>query len=167
MKALNYSGILVIAMFLFSCSNANKDAKNDSDVSESSYVVSTSEEQSSEKSSSSELSSESLEENTTCESTVGSSESGKTKTSDAASSDTDWDEMLDAYEELVDAYLKFLQKYQKGDLAAMSDYMQAMEKAQTYSEKLSQAQSMMTSSQIKRYMTITTKMADALASFGM
>ena len=167
MKVFNFLGMCALSILLFSCGNASKDNKNESESSESSYDISSSENQSSDESSSyTGLSSESSDEEAAMES-METSVSDDTDISESASSSEDWDELLDAYDDLVDAYIKFLQKYQKGDLSALNEYMEALEKAQKYSEKLSEGQSMMTSSQMKRYMDITKKMTDAAVSLGM
>lgn len=163
MEVFNFWGICALSMLLFSCGNANKDNKNESEFSESSYDISSLENQSS---SYTDLGSESSDEDAASES-METSVSGDSDASESASSSEDWDEQLDSYDDLVDTYIKFLQKYQKGDLSALNEYMQALEKAKKYSEKLSEVQSMMTSSQMKRYIDITKKMTDAAVSLGM
>lgn len=82
--------------------------------------------------------------------------------SDAGS--TDWDELLDSYEQYVDKYIKFARRAAKGDADALSEYPNLLEKAKELSDKMQYAQSEMSASQWGRYMRITTKLSQAASS---
>lgn len=75
--------------------------------------------------------------------------------------DDDYDALLDSYEEYVDEYIAFFKKAQKGDVSALTEYPELLEKAQDYSDQLSKAKGSMTSSQVSRFNKITSKMAKA------
>lgn len=77
------------------------------------------------------------------------------------SSSTDWDDVLDEYQEYVDKYISLMKKASNGDLSAMTEYVTFMEKAEKLSDKLDKAESEMTSAQLKRYVEITQKMTNA------
>lgn len=72
--------------------------------------------------------------------------------------DTDWDEILDSYEQFVDEYADLLERAQNGDMDAASEYATYMQKAQELGEKLSNARDNMTAAQVARYTKILTKM---------
>lgn len=81
---------------------------------------------------------------------------------DASSkSSTNWDAVLNEYESYVNQYIALMKKAQKGDMSAMSDYAKMLEKAERLSDKLDDAEDEMTSTQLSRYMKITSKMASA------
>lgn len=80
----------------------------------------------------------------------------------SSSSSSDWDSVLDSYEKYVNKYVSLAKKISAGDMSAMSEYAEMMEEAQELSTKLSNAQSEMSSAQVKRYMDITSKMATAI-----
>lgn len=86
--------------------------------------------------------------------------------SDAAvSSDSDgedWDSLLDSYEEYVDSYISLLKKASDGDLNAMSEYADHLNKAQEFSKKLTDSTDEMTVSQVNRFNKITQKMLQAV-----
>lgn len=73
----------------------------------------------------------------------------------------DWEALLDSYEQYVDKYISCMKKAAKGDMSALSEYPDLMEKAQEFSDKMSGAQGDMSASQWARYMKITNKMATA------
>lgn len=86
--------------------------------------------------------------------------------SESFSSDSgskDWDALLDSYEDYVDKYVALAKKAAKGDMDALSEYPSLLEKAQKLSDELSEAEGSMSSSQLSRYMKITTKMSEAAA----
>lgn len=82
-----------------------------------------------------------------------------------SSSSTDWDDVLDEYEQFVDKYISLLKKASSGDLNAMTEYVSYMEKAESLSDKLSNAEDEMTIAQMSRYMEILNKMAEAATTF--
>lgn len=79
---------------------------------------------------------------------------------DSASQDgsSDWDNVLDKYEDFVDRYVSTYKKAMGGDLSALTEYSDLLEKAQDLSEELDDATDEMTSSQLSRYMEITSRM---------
>ena len=79
----------------------------------------------------------------------------------SSSGSTDWDELLDSYENYVDKYIAFLKKAKDGDASAMSEYPKLLKSAQEYSEKISKAKGDLSSSQLARYMKIEQKMLNA------
>lgn len=81
----------------------------------------------------------------------------------SVSSETDWDTILDEYEQYVDKYISFLKKVSNGDYSAMVEYAEYMEKAMSVSDKLANAKDEMTSAQIARYMKILNKMTTEAA----
>lgn len=72
-----------------------------------------------------------------------------------------WDKVLDEYEKYIDQYIKLYRKAQNGDISALSAYMEMLEKAESYSEKLSQAEGNMSASQMSRYIKLTGKLSSA------
>ena len=75
---------------------------------------------------------------------------------------TDWNKILDEYEEYVNQYIKTYKKALDGDFSAMTEYVKLLEKAQKLSEKIEKAKGEMSNAQLQRYLKITQKMADAL-----
>lgn len=80
-------------------------------------------------------------------------------TSDSGGSD--WDKILDDYEEFVNKYIKLAKKAQNGDMSAITEYAKILEKAQSLSEKLEKAKSDLTVKQANRYAKISLKMLEA------
>lgn len=78
-----------------------------------------------------------------------------------SSGSSDWDSMLDTYEEYVDKYISCVNKAANGDMTAMAEYASLMDKAQELSNKMQGAQGSMSTSQWNRYMAITNKMSQA------
>ncbi len=78
------------------------------------------------------------------------------------SSANDWDDVLNDYENYVNEYIAFYKKTKAGDLSAMSDYQNMMQKAQSFADKLQKAGNDLTASQMARYQKITMKMANAM-----
>lgn len=83
--------------------------------------------------------------------------------SSSASASSDWDDVLDEYEEFVDNYIKLLKKAKDGDLSAMTQYVPMMEKAQKLANKLDKAGEL-TPAQAARYAKINARMAQAAQS---
>lgn len=93
---------------------------------------------------------------------ISSEENDEDEISDASESDSeDWDALLESYEEYVDKYISYMKKAAKGDMNALSEYPALLEKAQEFSEKMQNAQGVMSSSQWSRYIKITNKMTKA------
>ena len=51
-------------------------------------------------------------------------------------SSENWDKVLDDYESYVDSYLKLYKKAMDGDASAMSEYINMLDKAQSFQRKL-------------------------------
>lgn len=81
--------------------------------------------------------------------------------SSSSSDSQDWDELLSSYEQYVDKYISYMKKAANGDMSALSEYPALMEKAQEFSDKMSNAQGDMSTAQWARYMKITNKMTSA------
>ena len=82
---------------------------------------------------------------------------------DDDSSSEDWDKILDDYESLMDSYIRLAKKAKEGDMSAMSEYSNILQKTQSLSRKMENA-STMTPRQIERYTKIQTKFAEAAAT---
>lgn len=80
-------------------------------------------------------------------------------TASSSSGSQDWDALLNSYEQYVNKYVSLAKKASKGDISALTEYAEFLEKAQDLSEKMSDAKGEMSTSQWARYMKITNKMA--------
>lgn len=80
----------------------------------------------------------------------------------ASSDGEDWDSLLDSYEEYVDMYISLLKKASAGDLSAVSEYADYLNKAQEFSKKLENSTDEMSVSQVARLNKITQKMLQAV-----
>lgn len=78
----------------------------------------------------------------------------------ATADDSDWDQMLDDYEEYVDRYIMFYKKAMKGDMEAMAGYPELLEKANDLQASMEKAQTdnRLSVSQVRRISEIQTKM---------
>lgn len=79
-------------------------------------------------------------------------------------STNDWDKVLDDYESLVDSYAKLAKKSKEGDMSAISEYPNILEKAQSMSSQLENAKDELSLKQAARYAKISAKMAKASLS---
>lgn len=79
-----------------------------------------------------------------------------------AAQSSEWDELLEQYDDLVDSYIATYKKAMAGDMSAMTEYSSFLEKAQEISEKLNSASASMTAEQMKRYLEITKRMSSDL-----
>ena len=82
----------------------------------------------------------------------------------SSSGSSDWDALLDSYEEYVDEYISFMKKAAKGDASAMSKYPELLQKAQEYADKLANAQGDLSAAQMARMNKIAQKMASAASN---
>ena len=80
---------------------------------------------------------------------------------DNSTDSEDWNSILDSYERCVDKYIALAKKAAGGDVSAISEYTGLLEESQELSEKLSNATSSLSSSQLSRYNRIAQKMASA------
>lgn len=76
-------------------------------------------------------------------------------------SNTDFDEVLDNYEDYVDEYIKFVKKAADGDMSAMSQYPALLEKANKLDSRLTKSKGDMTAKQVDRMINIQLKMTKA------
>lgn len=74
------------------------------------------------------------------------------------------DEYLKSYEEYVDQYIKLMKKAKDGDVSAMTEYAEYMEKATDLSEKMEKAESEMSSAQMAKFLKIQAKLTQAASS---
>lgn len=79
------------------------------------------------------------------------------------SENTDWNEVIDNYEEYFDEYILFVKKANNGDMSAMEKYPELMDKAKKLESSLEKAkdENALTSSQISRLTKIQQKLVDA------
>lgn len=80
------------------------------------------------------------------------------------SSSEDWDKVISEYEAYTDKYIKLLKKANAGDMSAMTEYVEMLEKAQGIQESLENANSEMTSEQLSKFMKVQQKLTNAAAS---
>jgi hypothetical protein len=74
------------------------------------------------------------------------------------------DEYLKSYEEYVDQYIKLMKKAKDGDVSAMTEYAEYMEKATDLSEKMEKAESEMSSAQMAKFLKIQAKLTQAASN---
>lgn len=103
----------------------------------------------------------SLEKNNV--SSYSSSISNTVSSSKSSSGTENWDKILDSYEKYIDQYIKLLKKAQNGDMSAMSEYVEMMEKATDLAEKIENADNDLSTSQMSRFLKLQTKLANAAA----
>lgn len=76
----------------------------------------------------------------------------------SSSCSEDWDSILDDFEDLVDSYVRLYKKAMDGDMSAISEYPEVLSKAESLSNKLTNAESDLSSAQLSRYTKILNKM---------
>lgn len=91
-------------------------------------------------------------------------EDSETSFSSSDSNDEDWDEVLNSYDKFADKYIALLKKASKGDVSAVADYAEYMEEAESFSEKLQNASSDLSASQLSRFNKIHQKIIKAASS---
>lgn len=79
------------------------------------------------------------------------------------SGSTDWDQLLDEYEKFVNSYVSLISKANNGNASALTECMEMMEKVESLSEKLDDAEDDMSTAQMNRFLKIQTKFAGAAA----
>ena len=79
------------------------------------------------------------------------------------SENTDWNKVIDNYEQYFDEYIVFIKKANNGDMSAMEKYPELLNKAKKLEISLEKAknESALTSSQISRLTKIQQKLVDA------
>ncbi|MBP3550039.1 MAG: hypothetical protein J6J57_00120 [Alistipes sp.] len=81
-----------------------------------------------------------------------------------ASNNTQWDELLDEYEEFIDDYIACMKKANNGDLSAMSEMAELMKDVQDISGKIEKVSSSLTASQASRYSKLMQKLSNAASN---
>lgn len=79
----------------------------------------------------------------------------------SSDSSNNWDSTLDDYEEYIDKYIKLYKKAKNGDTGALTEYPALLEKAQSLSNKLSNAQGNLKPTQASRFLKLQQKLANA------
>ena len=92
------------------------------------------------------------------------SDSNSSDDSNAAISSSEWDDVLNDYDEYVDDYIKVMKKAANGDMDAIGESADLMQKAQSLGDKLENAKSSMNGKQINRFLKIQQKLANAVAN---
>lgn len=77
------------------------------------------------------------------------------------SGSTNWDKVLADYELYTDKYIKLLKKANAGDMSAMTEYVEMLEKAQEFQESLENADDDLTPAQLQKFNKIQMKLVNA------
>jgi len=77
------------------------------------------------------------------------------------SGSTNWDKVLADYESYTDKYIKLLKKANAGDMSAMTEYVEMLEKAQEFQESLENADDDLTPAQLQKFNKIQMKLVNA------
>ena len=73
-----------------------------------------------------------------------------------------WDELLNSYEKYVDQYIKSIKKIADGDISAMTEYANLIEKTTDLAGKMEKVKGQLSSEQMKRYLDINNKYTKAM-----
>ena len=76
----------------------------------------------------------------------------------------DWDAILKDYEVFIDKYISLMKKAQSGDMTALTEYTEYLEKATALSNKLGNAGSNLSASQAAKFAKLQAKLAKAAAN---
>lgn len=85
-----------------------------------------------------------------------------TDTEPASSQSTNWDALLDEYEDYMNQTVKMAKKAQSGDMSAMTEYASLLEKAERLQKKFENAGNDMTPAQVARLNKIATKLSQQM-----
>lgn len=88
----------------------------------------------------------------------GEEEANAEETEETTTSDVDFDEYLDSYEEYVDQYRSLMQKASEGDMSALAEYPAMMQKAQEMGEKMQNLSGDLTPAQLARFQKLQMKL---------
>lgn len=88
-------------------------------------------------------------------------EANEEETEETASSDVDFDDYLDSYEEYMDQYISLLQRASDGDMTAMSEYPAIMQKAKEMGDKMEKLSGDLTPAQLARFQKLQMKFLKA------
>lgn len=91
-----------------------------------------------------------------------SSSNSYNSSSSSKKSSKNWNKVLDEYEKFVDQYIKTYKKAMNGDMSAMGEYANLLEKAEALEDDLADAEDELTTAQMNRYMKITEKLSNAI-----
>lgn len=78
-----------------------------------------------------------------------------------STSDEDWDAVLKSYENYINQYIKLIKKAMSGDISAMNEYAEMLEKAEDLAEKLEDAEDNLTTAQMNKFIKLQQKLASA------
>jgi hypothetical protein len=87
-----------------------------------------------------------------------------TNDSSISSNDDDWDAILKSYEAFIDKYISLMKKASNGDMSALEEYPEYMEKAMVLADKLGNAGGDLSSAQAAKFVKLQTKLANAAAN---
>ena len=73
----------------------------------------------------------------------------------------DWDAVLKSYESYIDQYIKLMKKAKNGDVSAMTEYAEMMEKANDLAEKMQNAGDDLSASQMAKFTKLQAKLTNA------
>lgn len=93
-----------------------------------------------------------------------SSTSGVSSTSSSSISSKgseDWDAVLKSYENYIDQYIKLMKKAKNGDMSAMTEYAEMMEKATDLQEKMENAGDEFSATQMAKFTKLQAKLINA------
>lgn len=82
----------------------------------------------------------------------------------SSSGSEDWDEILDSYNSVVSNYVTYAESAAQGDMSAVTECTELMDKAKELGEKLNNVQDEMSESQKERYLEITNKLSEAASN---
>lgn len=74
---------------------------------------------------------------------------------------SDWDTLLDSYEQYVKQYIKFAKTADNGDASAIAEYAKLATSISNLADKMDKAKGQLSTKQLKRYTDITMKMSTA------
>ncbi len=75
--------------------------------------------------------------------------------------DKNWEKILTDYESYTNQCIKLLKKANSGDVSAMTEYLEVLQKAQDIQESFLEAEDDITTAQMERFMKIQQKLIDA------
>lgn len=88
--------------------------------------------------------------------------SAEAETEPSSSQSSNWDALLDEYEDYMTQAVKMAKKAQSGDMSVMTEYASLLEKAQSLQKKLESAENDMTPAQVARLNKIATKLSQQM-----
>ena len=102
-----------------------------------------------------------LEDEEDNSSTIAESPSENASTVVTSGGSENWDKLLKDYEAYTDKYIKLLKKASAGDMSAMTEYVEMLEKAQNLQESLENADDDMSAAQLQKFNEIQMKLINA------